>query len=272
MAAPRESLDLDVVLAPNPSPMTGRGTNTYVLGRGNDVVVIDPGPDDAGHMANIENAVDGRGRAAMVLLTHHHPDHGESAAAVARRLGAPLAAIPHRLSPALDLRLVDNQLLEVGREVLTVLATPGHCRDHACFEWPAAAAIFAGDLVAGEGFIVIDPPEGDMDDYLRSLARVSERPAMTRGDAVLLPGHGPAIHNPRGHLDTYVAHRLSREQRVWDALADQPRPLAALLPMAYADTPEVMFPIAQRSLQAHLDRLVRLGRAALTDEGYLRRA
>jgi glyoxylase-like metal-dependent hydrolase (beta-lactamase superfamily II) len=255
--------------------MTGRGTNTYVLGHGDAVVVIDPGPADAGHARNIETAVRARGHAAIVLLTHHHVDHSEAAVEVARRLDAPLAAIPHELAPPLDRRLTDHDQLDLGADTLEVLATPGHCRDHACFEWKQARAIFAGDLVAGEGFIVIDPPEGDMRGYLASLALVRDRrfgthPTGAAAAAVLLPGHGPAIENPVEYLDGYIAHRLAREAKVHAALDGRGQTLAELLALAYDDTPEAMHPVAARSLQAHLDKLVADGRAANEGGGYRR--
>lgn len=260
------------MLAPNPSPLTGRGTNTYVLGRG-EVAVIDPGPAIPEHLDRVEAAARRRGRTSVVLLTHHHPDHTEAAEEIARRLAAPLAAVPHDSAPRLDRDLGDSEVLDVGAEKLEVLATPGHCRDHACFAWAAERAVFTGDLVAGEGFIVIDPPEGDMGDYLASLARVRDhRFSAGRGVSALLPGHGPAIERPGEYLDGYIAHRLAREAMVLDALpAGDPVTAQELLPVVYADTPEVMYPVAARSLQAHLDKLVRDGRAALLDRGYVRR-
>jgi glyoxylase-like metal-dependent hydrolase (beta-lactamase superfamily II) len=266
------TIDVDVILAPNPSPMTGRGTNTYVLGR-DEVAVIDPGPAIPGHLEQVAAAVSDRGTPTWVLLTHHHQDHAEAAEDFARRLGAPLAAIPHPSSPRLDRALTDHDRLEVGAGTLEVLATPGHSRDHACFAWSQARAVLVGDLVAGEGFIVIDPPEGDMSDYLASLGKVRDHrfggdPA---GPAVLLPAHGPAIENPRALLDSYIAHRLAREQQVLLALPpDGGATPAEVLPVAYADTPEGMYPVAARSLQAHLDKLVRDGLASEAGGRYTR--
>jgi len=265
-------LDLDVALAPNPSPMTGRGTNTYVLGHEDQVVVIDPGPDDPGHLDAVADLVAARGTAAMVLITHHHVDHSEAGAALARRLDAPLAALPHPLAPPLD-RELEAETLAFGAVHLRVIPTPGHCRDHACLAWLEPAAVFAGDLVAGEGFIVIDPPEGDMTDYLDSLRLVGRPDLFGEGApaSVLLPGHGPAIHQPARFLGGYIEHRLAREAGVLAALAsDRAQTLQDLLPVAYADTPAVMHPVAARSLQAHLDKLVRDGAAAASAEGYRR--
>ena len=270
---PRMELDLDVALAPNPSPMTGKGTNTYVLGHDEGVVVIDPGPADGGHLDHVEALVRARGRAAMVLMTHHHIDHSEAGPELARRLGAPLAAAPHPMAPPLD-RALGLETLEFDGLHLTVLPTPGHCRDHVCLAWEEELAIFAGDLVAGDGFIVIDPPEGDMTDYLDSLRRIASPELFDlRGRArVLLPGHGPALEEPQLYLAGYVAHRLEREAKVLGALpTDQHRPPEKILPLAYADTPEAMYPVAVRSLQAHLDKLVRDGRAEVQGGAYRRR-
>jgi glyoxylase-like metal-dependent hydrolase (beta-lactamase superfamily II) len=246
-----------------------------VLGRGN-VAVIDPGPAIPEHLDRVEAVARGRGRTALVLLTHHHPDHSEGAEEMARRLGAPLAAIPHELAPRLDHLLTDREQLDVGGETLEVLSTPGHCRDHACFAWNQARAVFVGDLVAGDGFIVIDPPEGDMSQYMNSLGLVRDRrfgthPTGAGAPEVLLPGHGQAIESPQEYLDNYIAHRLAREAKVLNALpaGDAATP-EELLPVVYADTPEAMYPIAARSLQAHLDKLVREGRAAQLDGGYVR--
>jgi glyoxylase-like metal-dependent hydrolase (beta-lactamase superfamily II) len=251
--------------------MTGRGTNTYVLGHGEGVVVIDPGPADRVHLDQVELLARGRGTAALVLLTHHHPDHAEGARDLADRLGAPIAAIAHEHAPRLDRVLVETTF-ELPGLSLRVLPTPGHTRDHACFVWEQESAVFAGDLVAGEGFIVIDPPEGDMTDYLASLARVRDLPAGdARGPRLLLPGHGPAIEDPSGYLAGYIAHRLQREEKVRAAMPiDGWRSLEQLLPLAYDDTPEVMYPVAARSLEAHAIKLVREGRAE-TSGGLYRR-
>jgi glyoxylase-like metal-dependent hydrolase (beta-lactamase superfamily II) len=263
------TLDLDVVLAPNPSPMTGRGTNTYVLGHGDQVAVVDPGPADTGHLDAVEAAVQARGRAALVIVTHHHVDHSEAAEMAAERLGAPVATIPHPKTPRVDRPLEDGTQLGLGELRLTVLHTPGHSRDHLCLLWEEERAVFVGDLVATEGFIVIDPPEGNMADYLASLRRI--RDLGTDGPTVLLPGHGAAIENPRQHLDRYVRHRLEREAKVLEALSTSAwRTPEEILPVAYADTPEPMRPVAARSLQAHIEKLVDDGRADGADGRFRR--
>lgn len=254
---------LETVLAPNPSVFTGRGTNSYVLGRDGDVIVIDPGPADAGHLAALDAAVKARGRLSAVVLTHHHADHAESAAEFARRAGAPLAAIPHPRSPKLDRRLADGDDLAFAGGTLRVVHTPGHCRDHACLLWAEAGLLFAGDLVAGEGYIVIDPPDGSMRDYLASLERVRDLDLRS-----LRPGHGPGIDSPRQYLDGYLAHRLEREAKVVAALGDGSAvALSKILERAYDDTPVAMHPVAARSLWAHLEKLVQDGVAVQETRG-----
>lgn len=238
-----------VLLAPNPSPLTGRGTNTYVIGE-DEVVVIDPGPGDADHLHRLLAAVAERGRATAVVITHHHFDHSEAAAEVAARLEAPLVGFPHPDSPVLDRELADGDQIGFGGGVLVALHTPGHSRDHLSFWLPEAGTVFAGDLVAGEGYIVIDPPDGDMADYLDSLRRVRDL-----GATSIRPGHGPLIEAPETYLDAYIAHRLEREAKVLNSLGDEPQTVSELLPAAYDDTPEVMYPVAARSLVAHLEKL-----------------
>ena len=181
------------------------------------MLVIDPGPNDAGHLGRVEDAVRHQGQATAVLLTHHHFDHSESAADFARRLGVSLAAFPHADAPPLDHDLSDGEELPFGGGTLTAIHTPGHTREHACFWSAGSRALFAGDLVAGEGYIVIDPPDGDMTQYLDSLRR-----ARDLDPAVIRPGHGPAIAAPAAYLDAYIAHRLQREAKVLGALGADP--------------------------------------------------
>jgi glyoxylase-like metal-dependent hydrolase (beta-lactamase superfamily II) len=252
---------VQVVLAPNPSALTGRGTNTYVVGE-DEVLVIDPGPNDAGHLGRVEDAVRHQGQATAVLLTHHHVDHSEGAVAFARLLGVPLAAFRHPEAPALDRELADGDELPFGGGSLEVVHTPGHTRGHLCFWLAEDRTLFAGDLVAGEGYIVIDPPDGDMSQYLDSLRR-----ARDLDPAVIRPGHGPKIEAPSAYLESYIAHRLEREAKVLGALSQDPRIIPQLLPVAYDDTPEAMYPIATRSLVAHLEKLAADGRVEIVSSG-----
>jgi glyoxylase-like metal-dependent hydrolase (beta-lactamase superfamily II) len=238
-------------------------TNTYVVGpeRGHQVV-IDPGtpyPDQQRVLARAIADETAQGRPlGLVLLTHHHGDHVGGATALAQAFGVPIAAhanTARRLAGRVEVtrELGDGEVLD-GYDVRCVY-TPGHADGHLCFEHGGASIV--GDMVAGFGTILIDPVEGNMTHYLASLAVLLARPA-TR----LLPAHGPAIEDGPGKLREYIAHRTMREDRVLAALrAVTDASPSELVPTAYADTPKLLWPLAERSLRAHLDKLVGEGRA-----------
>lgn len=239
-------------------------TNVYLVGpAGGPVIVVDPGSpyDDqqailAGYLAEVP--------IAAVLLTHHHLDHAGGAAALAARHGVPIAA--HAETARLLAGVVEvTEVIEDGATVhgITAVHTPGHAIGHLCFEH--GGATIAGDMVAGVGTILIDPDEGDMALYLASLERL-----LARAPAVLLPAHGPAMPDGPAKLREYLAHRRMREERVLAALGDAPASLRVLLRSSYSDTPSVLWPLAERSLRAHLDKLVREGRARQRDAGWSR--
>jgi glyoxylase-like metal-dependent hydrolase (beta-lactamase superfamily II) len=245
-----------VVLAPNPSPMTLEGTNTYLLGapRSGGVVVIDPGPDLLAHREAVEAAAAERdAEVAAVVLTHHHADHAE-AAAWAAGWGVPLHAFTPRLIRAEAAPLRDADVLDLAGIELEALHTPGHASDHLCLRVAATGAVLTGDHVLGRGSTVVAHPDGDMRAYMASLARLAEIPA-----DVLYPGHGPIVEDPTAKVAEYRAHRLEREQQVLDALrggADTP---GAVVAVVYADVDPVLHPAAERSVRAHLDKLVAEG-------------
>lgn len=230
-------------------------TNVYLVGPdAGPVAVVDPGSPYPAEQALLD-AVLADLPIAAVLLTHHHGDHIGGAAALAERWKVPIAAhaaTARRLEGILDV----TQLIEDGETIhgMTAVHTPGHAEGHLCFE--LGGATIAGDMVAGVGTILIDPSEGDMTLYLASLELLLARPAAT-----LLPAHGPPIAEGPAKLREYLAHRRMREARVLASLTDQPAPVAALLPSAYGDTPQMLWPLAERSLLAHLDKLARDGRA-----------
>lgn len=239
-------------------------TNVYLVGpAGGPVIVVDPGSpyDDqqailAGYLAEVP--------IGAVLLTHHHLDHAGGAAALAARHGVPIAA--HAETARLLAGVVEvTEVIEDGATVhgITAVHTPGHAIGHLCFEH--GGATIAGDMVAGVGTILIDPDEGDMALYLASLERL-----LARAPAVLLPAHGPAMPDGPAKLREYLAHRRMREERVLAALGDAPASLRVLLRSSYSDTPSVLWPLAERSLRAHLDKLVREGRARQRDAGWSR--
>lgn len=243
------------VLAPNPSPYTLDGTNTWVVGD-EPAVVIDPGPDDPGHLDEV--AVAAGDRVAAVLVTHDHPDHAPGAAAFAARVDAPLYAF--RLPGAEHLR--DGQSVAAGAVSVTAVHTPGHTSDHLAFFVAAAGALFTGDAVLGRGTSFIDPPDGDLAQYMRSLARMQELGART-----IYPGHGPVVLRAAEKLREYVEHRAEREQQVVDAISGGPRTVSDIVTEIYATYPPDVLELAARSVLAQLLKLSAEGRAAQRGRG-----
>lgn len=213
--------------ADNPSPLTLDGTNTYVVGSW----VVDPGPADEGHLAAVREAAGGM--VEGVVLTHSHADHAEGA----DRLGAPV--------------LVPGEGERAGP--FTALATPGHSADSVCLV--VDRICFTGDTVLGTGSVFIAPGEGSLAAYLRSLERLRDLDL-----EVLCPGHGPYVWEPRAKLGEYIEHRLERERRLLEALADGRRSTEELLDSAWPDAPAHLRPAAALSLAAHLEKLADEGR------------
>ncbi|HZS14204.1 MAG TPA: MBL fold metallo-hydrolase [Candidatus Dormibacteraeota bacterium] len=254
---------VSVVLAPNPGIMTGAGTNTYLVGDGDALACIDPGPEDDAHLAAIEEVVRSvHGRVDTVLLTHSHPDHRPLARRLAERSGATLRAFDPRDDGAQ--RLQDGDAVHAGGVTLRAVHTPGHAGDHLCFHDEAAGELFTGDHILSGMTTVINPPDGDMTDYMRSLQRVlALRPRLIH------PGHGRTIENGVEVIEEYIAHRLEREAQVEEAVRRRGAAVAPIdvVPEIYAAYPEALHAAAARSVQAHLDKLVREGRARRVDEG-----
>jgi len=243
------------VLAPNPSAYTLEGTNTWIVGD-DPTVVIDPGPDDVGHLDEVAAAAGPS--VAAVLVTHDHPDHAPGAPAFAARVGAPLHAF--RLAGAEHLR--DGQELRAGAVTLTAVHTPGHTSDHMAFHVAAVGAMFTGDAVLGRGTSFIDPPDGDLGQYLRSLARMQELTPRT-----IYPGHGPIVLDAGATLQRYLDHRAEREQQIVDAISHGPRTIDEMVAEIYAAYPPEVHELAARSVLAHLLKLSAEGRAAREGRG-----
>ncbi|MEP7060046.1 MAG: MBL fold metallo-hydrolase [Actinomycetota bacterium] len=242
-------LPITRVLAPNADMYTLEGTNTWVVGR-DPSIVIDPGPEIPSHLEEVALVA---GRVAFVLVTHDHPDHAPGAAVLAGMVRAPLHA--WRLSGAARIR--DHQRFEGGGFALTAIHTPGHTSDHLVFHQPEAGALFTGDAVVGRGTSFIDPPDGDLAQYLRSLTVMQDLAPRT-----IYPGHGPVVFRAQDKLTKYVAHRAERERQVLEALASGPRTISDIVGEIYAGYPEAVLPLAGRSVLAHLIKLESEGAAA----------
>jgi glyoxylase-like metal-dependent hydrolase (beta-lactamase superfamily II) len=257
------------VLAPNPGPLTGPGTNTYLVG-GEALAVIDPGPADAAHVAAILEAAAGRIR--LILCTHTHADHCSAAAALAQATGAPIAGRPpgpggHHVPVDFDRHLGDGDEVRFAGVSLTVIHTPGHASNHLCFLLEQTGMLFCGDHIVQGSTVVIPPPDGNMRAYLTSLKRLADA-----GSRILAPGHGHLLGEPRRQAERLLQHRLAREDKVRQALKARqgPVPLAALLPTVYGDVPSSLHALAACSLQAHLDKLIEDGEITAGGAGYTR--
>lgn len=252
------------VLAPNPSPMTLEGTNTYVVaapGSGT-ALVIDPGPPDPEHVGRVIRATVGR-RVELVLLTHTHGDHAEGAPAFAARAGAPLAALDPGWATAGAPALAAGLELHAGGVRLESLPTPGHAADHCCFWLGEEHAMFTGDHILGRGTTVVEWPGGDMASYLASLEAVR-----SFGPERLYPGHGPLVADPAATIAGYIDHCMEREAQVLAALEADERTPAGMVRRIYADVDPVLQRFAELSVRAHLVKLIREGRAVERDDGF----
>jgi glyoxylase-like metal-dependent hydrolase (beta-lactamase superfamily II) len=227
-------IDFELILAPNPGPMTLEGTNTYVVGR-DPAYVIDPGPADAGHIEAVRAAAEARGGIGAVLLTHAHGDHAD---------GVELLGVEAT-------RLADGE----SEGPLTAVATPGHAADHLIFV--AEDEGFVGDLIAGMGSTIVPPREngGSLADYMASLRRVADLDLR-----VLHPGHGPDIEDPAAKIAEYLAHRQEREDKLVAALEGGERSRTALLDRVWDDVPAQLRGMAGVAMQAHLEKLEDEGR------------
>ncbi len=254
------------VLAPNPSMMTGPGTNTYLFGE-KAVAVIDPGPVIPEHLERIRELAP---RIDWVLVTHTHPDHSPAARELADACGAELLGMRPPPTAHQDQTfeprrvLADGDALETGEFRLVAIHTPGHASNHLCYLHEASNSIVTGDHVIEGSTVVINPPDGNMRDYLASLRRVRDLQP-----EALLPGHGERIDDPRGVIEWIIEHRLEREAKVVAALEAHPDTTPGeLVPVVYRDVPEHLYGWAERSLLAHLIKLVEDQRAAVDDNRY----
>lgn len=260
--------DLHVICAPNPSPMTGDGTNTYIIGT-DDVCIIDPGPESDAHFKALVDALHHCGRLRKILVTHSHLDHSPLARRLSHHSGAPILAfgnssagrsdrmellahsghagggegVDHAFRA--DRTLKDNESIQLGEHELRAIWTPGHFGNHLCFEW--RGAVFSGDHVMGWSSTLVSPPDGDMGAYMRSLDRLEAQ--MPRR---LYPGHGAPVDAPRARIAELRQHRQAREDAILSQLLVGPRTIAQLVGLIYSDTPPSLHPAASRNIFAYL--------------------
>ncbi|MEL7706138.1 MBL fold metallo-hydrolase [Citromicrobium bathyomarinum] len=253
------------VLAPNPSPYTFTGTQTYLVGEGADRAVIDPGPDEAEHLDAILAAA-GDARISAILCTHTHRDHSPGATPLAERTGAPVMGCAKlviadngpRLDESFDTTYEPERVLSDGEAVsgdgwtLRAVHTPGHTSNHVCFALEESGALFTGDHVMGWSTSVIVPPDGDMGDYLESLDKL-----YSREDRVYYPAHGAPVEKPQQLVRSMLGHRRQRERQILKVLADGPRSLPEFIPIMYKGLDPRLEKAAQMSVHAHLIDLER---------------
>ncbi|MYH15811.1 MAG: MBL fold metallo-hydrolase [Gammaproteobacteria bacterium] len=262
------------VIAENPSPFTLYGTGTYILGSG-EVAVIDPGPADGAHIANLLEALEGE-TISHILITHTHMDHSPGCRLLQAHTDAKSYAYgPHgagKLEQGVpveeggDMEFEPDELVGDG-DVLTggdwsveCVYTPGHTSNHMCYQLRESKALFTGDHVMGWSTSIISPPDGDMGAYMASLDRLLER-----DDAVYWPTHGPCIDDPKPHVRAFVEHRLARERQIIECVQKGVHRIEDMVPMMYTELPEFMYPAAARSVLASMEHLV--GNGTLKADG-----
>ena len=242
------------LLAPNPGMMTGPGTNTYLLGE-KEIAVIDPGPAIDSHIAMIQKVASAPIR--WIIVTHTHLDHSPAAYPLAEATGAELLGKSPPNGSNQDQTFSPNRHLNNGDKIeteeftLTAIHTPGHASNHLCYLHEKLQWIFTGDHVMNGSTVVINPPDGNMQDYLNSLKKLK-----TFQPKKLAPGHGDLLKAPQTTLDWIITHRLKREKKVMDAIRTMSgSSLSILVKKVYDDVDAQLHPIAERSLQAHLIKL-----------------
>lgn len=247
------------IVASNAGLMTYHGTNTYLIEAGEGALVLDPGPEDAEHVAAILKATGGR--VAAILLSHTHSDHLGAVAALKARTGATTFAFHRSADPAFQ----PDEPLQDGDPVagMTCLHTPGHASDHLCFARPDGV-VFSADHVMSWSSSVVSPPGGDMAAYFRSLRRM-----LARADRLLLPGHGPPLPDPAPYIQELLDYRIKREEAIADALRDGPHGPRDLVDRLYSQTHPWLRQAAERNVTAHLLKLQAEGRAARQGDGWV---
>lgn len=266
------------VLAPNPSPFTYTGTQTYIVGMGEGCAVIDPGPDDPAHLDALESAIGGEPVRA-IMCTHTHKDHSPAARPLAQRTGAPIVGCaPLAFDTAgpradegfdplydPDRVLADGEAMTGPGWTLRALATPGHVSNHLCFALEESGALFTGDHVMGWSTSVVVPPDGDMGSYMRSLETL-----YGREDRIFYPAHGPAVDKPRQLVRGMIGHRKQRENQILRLLGEGAQAIDALVPQMYKGLDPRLAKAAGLSVWAHLIDLERRGLVGRSGETWLK--
>lgn len=257
------------ILAPNPSPMTYWGTNTYVIGEGN-VAVIDPGPADKTHLEAILAGLAPGEKVAQILVTHAHLDHSPLARPLADRTGAAVLAFGDALAGRSqvmqdlvagglssggegvdtafqpDICLSDGEAISVGGHEIEVIWTPGHFANHISFA--TNGAVFTGDHVMGWASSLVSPPDGDLTAFMTSCEKLRQR-----NDQIYYPGHGAPVDDPAERINWLISHRKKREAEILETLKQgDENTVAGLTRHIYADTPAALIPAAERNVFSHL--------------------
>jgi glyoxylase-like metal-dependent hydrolase (beta-lactamase superfamily II) len=267
--------------APNASPMTFRGTNTYLLGE-QDIAVIDPGPDHPAHLSAIVNAVGDLRKISDIFVTHSHVDHSPLARKLSRLADAPVRAlgdswvgrtpVMERLAKtanlgggegvdvdfAPDITLSDGETVHSGEWTLQAIATPGHFSNHLCFAWDQDKSLFSGDHVMSWATTLVSPPDGDLTAFMASLEKLQARDQ----DHHYYPGHGAALADPQTMIRHQHGHRKNRESQILEALSERAFTPLELTHRIYTEIPDALMPMAARNVFAHLIDLLERNHAS----------
>ena len=258
------------VVAPNPGPFTFRGTNTYIIGAGDEVAVIDPGPLLGEHVEALMDALSAA-RVSHILVTHTHNDHSPAAAPLKEKTGAPTYAFgPHgsgrleggvALEEGGDRNFMPDHRVKHGDVIsgdgwdIECVFTPGHTSNHMCFALRQEKALFTGDHVMGWSTSVVVPPDGNMGAYMNSLDLLLER-----DDEIYWPAHGVAVREPQEFVRAFIAHRKEREDSITSCLGQGMTNIAEMVAEIYQDVDKGLHPAAAMSMLAHLQTLAETGR------------
>jgi glyoxylase-like metal-dependent hydrolase (beta-lactamase superfamily II) len=270
---PRELVPgVERLVANNPGPFTYKGTNTYLIGKGQDIMLMDPGPDDDAHFEATMKAI-GKRRVSMIVITHTHRDHVDGLPRLIEATGAKTAGYGRKAPDAgkpkkspsggeyvdqdfvPDIPVVDGQRLQGDGFALNAVFTPGHAPDHLCFGLDGTPILFSGDHVMGWNTSVVAPPEGNMAAYMRSLDKLLAR----TGDEVYFAGHGGRVLQPQRVVKAFIIHRKMREDAILDCIKQGHSTIEAIVPIVYRGLEPRLLGAASLSVAAHVERLVERG-------------